>query len=345
MLWPALAGLVITVGVVAGLELGRDGRNDAALAMAAALAFFAGAGTHLLVAQRVSAQRLALRDPLTGLPNRVLLDDRIDQALARSRRSSEPFALFVVDLDGFKGVNDVRGHEAGNEVLRTIARRLQSVVRAADTIARIGGDEFVIVSMGTGTDDEAAALVGRLRHALRRPYTVTGGIVELDASVGWAIFPQDGMTPSDLLSRADGQMYATKRDSSDESAVPRAPIDAGVVRDLESAIELGELTVHYQPIVDIRSGSVRGVEALVRRVRPDRLVTPSEFVPHIERTPLVRKLTLAVAADALARLAEWDTLGHELLLRSMSHTACSTTLRSSPGSESSSQGPPSPLSG
>ena len=312
LILPVAATVVIAVGVLAGLDLGRDGRSDSALVMAGALAFLAGAATHLFVSRLDSAQRLALRDALTGLPNRVLLDDRIAQALAQTRRSNESFALFVVDLDGFKGINDIRGHAAGNEVLKDIARRLESVVRGIDTVARVGGDEFVILSLGTATDDEAAALVGRVRSTLRRPYRVEGGLVELDASIGWAIFPQDGVTPADLLARADGQMYATKRDTSEESAVPRLPLDGGVVRDLESALERDEIAIHYQPIIEIRSGAIRGVEALVRRVRGDRLVGPSEFVPHVERTPLVRRLTLAVAADALERLAEWDRLGHQL---------------------------------
>ena len=121
----------------------------------------------------------------------------------------------VVDLDGFKAVNDVWGHEAGNAVLRTIARRLQAAVRESDTVARVGGDEFVILSLGTQADGEAAALVGRLRTSLRRPYRINGSPVELDASVGWALFPQDGLAPSELLAQADGQMYATKRDTSD----------------------------------------------------------------------------------------------------------------------------------
>jgi len=310
--WPIAASLVIAVGGLAGLQLGRDGRTTAALAMAGLLTFFVGAATHLLVSRLLTAQRLALRDPLTGLPNRVLLDDRVAQALARSRRSGEPFALFVIDLDGFNGVNDIRGHEAGNDVLRAISRRLEAAVRQIDTVARIGGDEFVVLSLGTGADEEAAALVGRLRNTLRRPYRIEGAIVDLDASIGWALFPQDGLTPEELLARADGQMYATKRDTSDESAIPRFPLDGGIVRDFEAALARREIVVHYQPIIDIRSGSVRAVEALVRRVRPDRLVAPSEFVPHVERTPVIRTLTLAVASDVLARLEEWEAEGHRL---------------------------------
>ena len=312
LVWPLAAFVLITLGVFAGLQLGRDGRVVTAVGIAGMLAFFGGIATHVLVTRVRSAQGLALRDPLTGLPNRALLDDRIASALARAQRNAESFALLVVDLDGFKGVNDIRGHEAGNQVLRAISRRLESVVRQSDTVARVGGDEFVVLSLGTTSDEEAAALVGRIRSSLRRPYRVEGGVVELDASIGWAIFPQDGVSPSDLLSRADNQMYATKRDISDESVIPRVPLDGGIVLDLEDALARDEIVVHYQPIVDINSGAVQGVEALVRRVRPDRLVAPSEFVPHVERTPLVRRLTLAVASDALQRLAEWETQGLHL---------------------------------
>ena len=308
-----VAALVIAIGLVAGFDLVRRDRPTGALAVAFVLAAWAGVATFLLGRQIHTAQMLALRDPLTGLPNRALLDDRIAQALARSRRLDEPFALLVVDLDGFKGVNDIRGHETGNQVLRTIARRLESVVRQTDTVARVGGDEFVVLSLGTVGDAEAAALVGRMRQTLRRPYRVEGGVVELDASIGWALFPQDGLSPEDLLARADGQMYATKRDTSEESVIlGRAPVDRGVVRDLESALERGQIIVHYQPIVEVRSGAVRGVEALVRRAHPDRLITPSEFIPHVEQTPIVRSLTLAVAADALRRLEEWEAAGHTL---------------------------------
>ena len=143
----------------------------------------------------------ALRDPLTGLPNRALLDDRIEQAFRRSRRSGEPFTLIAIDLDGFKDVNDVSGHRAGDTVLKTLARRFEAVVREADTVARVGGDEFVVLSIGTGGDDRAGALVGRLRNALRRPFRVDGAAVEIDGSIGWAVYPDDGTTAEELLAR------------------------------------------------------------------------------------------------------------------------------------------------
>ena len=130
--------------------------------------------------------------------------------------------------------------------------------------------------------------------------------------MGWALFPQDGLAPEELMAQADGQMYATKRDTSEESVAERRPLDVNVVRDLELALAHNEIVVHYQPIVDLRSGEVRAVEALVRRAQSGKLIAPSEFIPHVERSPVVRSLTLAVASEALRRLVEWDRRGHRL---------------------------------
>jgi diguanylate cyclase (GGDEF)-like protein len=305
-----LAALVIVSSFVTAVF--RE-TPDYVVAVLVLCAFVAAAVGVLLNWRLDSAHSEALRDPLTGLPNRALLDDRIEQAFRRSRRSGEPFTLIAVDLDGFKDVNDVRGHRAGDVVLRTLARRFEAIVREADTVARVGGDEFVILSMGTGSDDRAGALVGRLRNALRRPFRVDGASVEIDGSIGWAVFPDDGATADELLARADGQMYATKRDTSDESVLIRRGVDAGIVRDVESALERNELLVVYQPILDLATGTPRSAEALIRRVLPDGgLIAPAEFVPHVERTPLVRELTFLVVADALASAQQWSGAGHDL---------------------------------
>ena len=286
---------------------------DYVIASLVVCAFVAAAAGVLLNWRLDTAHSEALRDPLTGLPNRALLDDRIEQAFRRSRRSGEPFTLIAIDLDGFKDVNDVRGHRAGDAVLRTLARRFEAIVREADTVARVGGDEFVILSIGTGSEDRAGALVGRLRNALRRPFRVEGTTVEIDGSIGWSVYPDDGATAEELLSRADGQMYATKRDTSDESVMFRRGVDAGIVRDVEHALERNELLVVYQPILDLASGTPRSAEALIRRVLPDGvLVPPADFVPHVERTPLVRELTFLVIADALAAAQLWSNAGHDL---------------------------------
>jgi diguanylate cyclase (GGDEF)-like protein len=306
----SLAALVLAAGVVATLFRETPNRFLGALGV---MALVAGACGVVLNFRLGQAHSQALRDPLTGLPNRVLLDDRIEQALRRSHRTAEPFTLILVDLDGFKDVNDVRGHGAGDAVLRTLARRFEAIMRASDTVARVGGDEFVVLSMGTNTDDQAAALVGRLRHALRRPFRVDGTTIEIDGSIGWAVFPGDGATAEELLSRADGQMYATKRDTAEDALLFRRGVDAGVIRDVETALQRNELVVVYQPILDLKTGQVHAAEALVRRLLPDRtLLPPAEFVPHVERTPLVRELTFLVVADALRSTQIWSEAGHDL---------------------------------
>jgi len=305
-----LASLVLGASLITAVF--RDTPDHVAAALVVC-AFVAAAVGVFLNWRLNSAHSEALRDPLTGLPNRVLLDDRIEQAFRRSRRSGEPFTLIAVDLDGFKDVNDVRGHRAGDLVLKALARRFEAIVRESDTVARVGGDEFVILSMGTGSDERAGALVGRLQNALRRPFRVEGAAVEIDGSIGFSVFPDDGTTAEELLTRADGQMYATKRDTSDENVLLRRGVDAGIVRDVESALEKNELLVVYQPILELATGMPRSAEALIRRVLPDGgLVPPAEFVPHVERTPLVRELTFLVVADALDSAQKWAKAGHDL---------------------------------
>jgi diguanylate cyclase (GGDEF)-like protein len=277
------------------------------------LAVFAAAVVVRLDRRLRTARSQALRDPLTGLPNRALLDDRISQALHAARRTGDEFTLIIVDLDGFKEVNDVRGHSAGDAVLRSLSKRFEAIVRAADTVARVGGDEFVILSVGTGDDEQAAALVGRLRHALRRPFRVEGTTVEIDGSIGWAVYPADGATADELLARADGQMYATKRDTSDDTLFLRRGVDAAVIRDIESALEHDEFVVVYQPIIELQTGEARSAEALIRRLLPDgTLLPPAEFVPHVERTPLVREMTFRVIAEALSATQIWADAGSDL---------------------------------
>ncbi len=306
----SLAVLVFAAGLVVAAFRDEPDRIATGLAGIAFLAATCGVFLNWRVGH---AHSQALRDPLTGLPNRVLLEDRVEQALRRSERTGEGFTLIVIDLDGFKDVNDVRGHGAGDAVLRTLARRFEAVLRTSDTVARVGGDEFVILSTGTADDEQATALVGRLRQALRRPFRVGGTSVEIDGSVGWAVFPGDGATSDELLARADGQMYATKRDVGDDSVFLRRGVDAGIVRDVEAALARNELVVVYQPIIDLQSGEPRSAEALVRRLLPDRaLVPPAEFVPHVERTPLVRELTFVVVGEALAATGYWREHGHEL---------------------------------
>lgn len=292
-----LAALVVASGLLA---VALQERPNSVLVVLAGTAFAAGACGVALNWRIARARAHALHDPLTGLPNRVLLDDRVEQALRRSRRTGERFALVAVDLDGFKIVNDVHGHAVGDAVLRQLADRLQQALRTSDTVARVGGDEFVVLSLGATGDDEVAVLATRLRSLLREPFRIGGRTVEIGGSIGWAIHPDDGDTLDELLERADGNMYARKRDAAGETAPLRPGVDARVVRDVERAVEESELVVLYQPVIELASGEVRRAEALVRRLLPGRmLAAPATFVPHVERTPLMRELTLLVARDAL----------------------------------------------
>lgn len=305
----SLAALVLATSLLTAVL--RE-RTDYIAAVLVVFSFLAAATGVVLNWRLTKAAADALHDPLTGLPNRILLDDRIEQALRRSHRTGERFTLIVVDLDGFKDVNDIRGHRAGDFVLRTLARRFETVVRESDTVARVGGDEFVVLSAETASET-ATTLVRRLRHALRRPINVDGTTIEIDGSIGWAVFPTDGGTSDELLSRADGQMYATKRDVAADSVFVRRGIDAGVVHEVERALARKELAVVYQPILDLETGTAHSAEALIRRVLAEgTLVPPSEFVPHVERTPLARELTFLVVADALSSAALWSKTGHDL---------------------------------
>jgi diguanylate cyclase (GGDEF)-like protein len=308
--WAVGSAALILVAAAGGAVAARSG-SDYLLALAA-MVVAAGAVSAAVLAIRLrAAATLALRDPLTDLPNRVLLDDRVEQALRRTSRTGEPFVVVALDLDGFKEVNDIRGHRAGDEVLRRLARRLEEVVRASDTVARVGGDEFVVLSLGTSDEDEAAALVARLRQSLRRPIEIDGVTLEIDASIGWALHPSDGSSLEELLGRADGQMYATKRDTSADTR--RGSLDAGIVREFEHALERRELVVHYQPILRLSDGSVNGIEALVRRFHPERgVVSPADFIPHVERTALIREVTLFVAEESLRTVRDLKLARHSI---------------------------------
>jgi diguanylate cyclase len=307
--WPIVSSLFVPAALVVG-AVAAQRPSRATMAITAAVVAANALWSVVAIRKFRAAESLALRDPLTRLPNRVLLEDRIEQALRRAGRTGEPFAVVVLDLDGFKEINDIRGHSAGDEVLRHLAARLEDALRDSDTVARVGGDEFVVLSLGTRDEDEAAALVNRLRQALRTPLTIDGVTVEIDASIGWAIHPDDGSTPQELMSCADGQMYATKRDASEPR---RGTLDAGIVREFETALERNELLVHYQPIFRLRDGAVVGLEALVRRLHPDRgVMSAAEFIPHVERTALIRAVTVFVATEALRTSLDLSRRGHQL---------------------------------
>ena len=274
----------------------------------------------------------ALHDPLTGLANRGLLMDQLGQALARARRRPGSVAVLFLDLDRFKVVNDSLGHAVGDDLLVEVARRLERVMRSADTVARLGGDEFVVVAEDVAGVDEALGLARRLRQAIAAPVPVGAGQhIVITASVGMALSASgahpdgdadDGeapvpmaATPSSLLWDADVAMYRAKDSGRDRTQLFEDGLRAGSLGRFRSeamlrhALDHDGLRLHYQPLVDLTTGALAGAEALVRLEDPDRgLIPPAEFIPVAEETGLVVPLGAWVVAEAAAQAATWRAL-------------------------------------
>jgi diguanylate cyclase (GGDEF)-like protein len=258
----------------------------------------------------------ALHDPLTGLANRGLLMDQLTQALARAQRRPGSVAVLFLDLDRFKVVNDSLGHAAGDDLLVEVARRLERVMRSADTVARLGGDEFVVLVEDVAGVDDALTLARRLRAAVAVPIAVAAGQrVVVTASVGIALSGPSPATPSSLLWDADAAMYRAKDAGRDQIQLFEDGLHAdslGRFRSeamLRHALAHDGLRLHYQPLVDLRTGALAGAEALVRLDDPDRgLIVPAEFIPVAEETGLVVPLGAWVVAEAAAQAAVWREL-------------------------------------
>ncbi len=262
----------------------------------------------------------ALHDSLTGLPNRAFLLNRIGQMTVEVERSGESFALLLLDLDGFKQINDRLGHRIGDLVLRDLAPRLQEPLRRDDVVARLGGDEFAIL-LAPPTDAKAAATVaGRINHCLGQPLVVEGISFRLSASIGIALCPQHGRKAGTLLHCADTAMYTAKRDRLvvalyDPDLAAVLGKDVVLRQELERAIEQGELVLHYQPKVDVRTLQPVGFEALVRWQHPDYgLVAPDKFIPLAEYTDLIRPLTDWVLNAAIRQQRLWLERGYDLTI-------------------------------
>ncbi|HEX5614154.1 MAG TPA: PAS domain S-box protein [Acidimicrobiia bacterium] len=253
----------------------------------------------------------ALHDALTGLPNRALLLDRLAHALDRHEVGS-PTAVLFCDLDRFKVVNDSDGHQVGDRLLVECGERLRGVVRQGDTVARFGGDEFVILATGLQQRDEAIAIARRVLAALEAAFVIDGREFFVSTSIGIA-FADGGSGPDDLVRDADAAMYRAKERGRGSFVVfepemrSSAQARAELERSLRRALDGGELRLHYQPLVEIGSGAVVGAEALVRWAHPDRgLVPPGEFVPLAEDTGLILPLGRWVVAEACERVARWE---------------------------------------
>jgi diguanylate cyclase (GGDEF)-like protein len=258
---------------------------------------------------------LAWHDSLTALPNRRLLEDRVNQDLERARRNGESTCMFFIDLDRLKQVNDTFGHAAGDELIRDVAGRLVDTVRRQDTVARLGGDEFAVLLPGLADLGDIDTLARRTLEALRRPYMLAGNVVNVSGSIGVAVAPGHGETYDDLLSNADAAMYRAKalgRDTYQMYSVPEggARPDVQLEVDLKHAVERSEMSVLYQPVVDMRTSEFIAVEALARWQHPVRGVLPPDVFLALATDPeVIAGLDSWVVSEACRQIASWTESG------------------------------------
>ncbi|TXH90219.1 MAG: EAL domain-containing protein [Rhodoferax sp.] len=269
-----------------------------------------------MLEQRKVLERIAHYDALTGLPNRVLLADRLHQNISHCKRFDSQLAVAFLDLDGFKAVNDRLGHEAGDTLLVTLARRMQSVLREGDTLARIGGDEFVVILDALHGAGDCEPVLERLLEAAAQPVSLDNATAQVSASIGVALFPQDGYEPDLLMRHADQAMYQAKQagksrycffDTTRESAAVSLRDQVNAIRE---ALQSDQMRLFYQPKVNMRTGAVIGVEALIRWQHPQRgLLLPGSFLPAVENHVVSIDIGEWVIRTALAQMAQWRAQG------------------------------------
>lgn len=262
-------------------------------------------------AERIA--HLAFHDTLTGLPNRRLFTEHLDQAVANASAAGEPLAVLCIDLDGFKAVNDMYGHSAGDALLVAVAQRLRGIVRGHELIARLGGDEFAVVQAGEIGPDHAGLLAKRIGDALAEPFALgQQDLVRISGSIGVALFPADAATPQDLIKNAEMALCRARAEGRGAVRFYEAAMDERLRRrrqleaDLRGAIAKGELGVHYQPLAALGSGRIIGFEALIRWTHGSRgPIGPADFIPLAEESGLIVTLGEWVLREACAEAARW----------------------------------------
>ena len=283
---------------------------------------FAEAIAHVLstaVRRHHTQTRLAYMaefDSLTGLPNRNLLQDRLNQSLAQARRRDWQGAVLFIDLDRFKLINDTLGHHVGDRLITEVGRRIKQCLRGGDTVGRVSGDEFGVVLTDLAQADDAAIVAQKILDALARPFDLGGNEAYVTASIGISVFPVDGDDAETLLKNADMAMYRAKELTRNAYCFFTAEMNQRSVAklqlntDLRRAIERGEFVLHYQPKVDLRDGRIHGVEALLRWNHPQRgVVAPAEFVPALEDSGLILPVGEWVLSEAARQLGAWQAAG------------------------------------
>ncbi len=291
---------------------------------------YRGTGKDITEQKKVEDQirHMAHHDALTELPNRVLLHDRIGQAIAQARRNDRVAALLVVDLDRFKNVNDSLGHQVGDGLLRTAAERLGACVRGADTVARMGGDEFVVVLTDLKRAEDAGPIAQKILGVLPRPVNIEGHDLRVTTSIGICAYPHDGEDVETLLRNADAAMYHAKQTGRNNFQFFTRQMNIAanqrllLEKDLRLALEREEFTVYYQPQLELKTGGIVGFEALVRWPHPRRgMIAPSDFIPVAEETGLIAPIGEWVLRQACTQARSWQTLGYPQLQVSVNCSA------------------------
>jgi diguanylate cyclase (GGDEF)-like protein/PAS domain S-box-containing protein len=259
---------------------------------------------------------LAEHDALTNLPNRLLLNDRVNQAIAQASRKTSIMAILFLDLDNFKHINDSLGHPTGDKLLRSVAERLQECVRTPDTVSRQGGDEFVLLLHDVQHAEDAAITARRILRAMKEPHFIEGHELHVTTSIGISVYPEDGLDAATLLKNADTAMYQAKESGRQNFRFFKLEMNVKAVErqsmeeDLRRALERNELALHYQPIVNLESGAITGAEALLRWTHPTRgSVAPLQFIPVAEDSGLILPIGAWVLREACTQAKAWEDAG------------------------------------
>ncbi len=254
----------------------------------------------------------AFHDALTGLPNRLMLRDRLSQAIARAERNGTVLAVLFIDLDRFKAINDTLGHRIGDAVLNSVAARIAGPLRKSDTVAREGGDEFLVLLEEVGSAQNAARVAAKLLHSLDQPHDIEGRSLHCSGSIGVAMYPDDGKNADELIMHADAAMFDSKGGGRNqvhffsEESWTRLAKRFSLEAELRSAIEEKQFIIHYQPKIELASGRITGAEALIRWKHPVRgIVPPVEFIPLAEELGLIVPIGEWVLDDVCAQMKDW----------------------------------------